>query len=290
MINLPLIHQGKVRDVFQIDDNTLLMVASDRLSAFDVVMPDIIPQKGQLLTQLANFWFNKSSAIIANHLTNKPVQEVIIDADIDLINRAVVVKKLKAIPIEAIVRGYIAGSGWHDYQSTGKICGIKLPTGLQQAQKLAQPIFTPSSKAKVGDHDENITFEQMIALIGEKLAQQIKQISIELYNMAATHAANNGIIIADTKFEFGLDENNNLILMDEVLTPDSSRFWDKAKYQQGSNPESYDKQFIRDYLETLDWHKTAPAPTIPAEIIHATAQKYHIAYQLLTGKKFYYPD
>jgi len=286
MLKLPLIHKGKVRDVYQIDDNTLLMVASDRLSAFDVVLPDVIPQKGQLLTQISNFWFNKSKDIIANHLTDKPVQEVIIDADKDLCLRAVVVKKLKALPVEAIVRGYIIGSGWKDYQQTGQICGINLPKGLQQAEKLAQPIFTPSSKASVGDHDENISFDKMIDLIGEDLANQIKQVSLKLYLMAAQHADKRGIIIADTKFEFGLDENDNLVLMDEILTPDSSRFWNKEMYQVGISPMSYDKQFVRDYLETLDWDKTAPGPKVPEEIIAATATKYHEAYELITGEKF----
>lgn len=286
MINLPLIHKGKVRDVYQIDDNTLLMVASDRLSAFDVVLPDNIPKKGQLLTQISNFWFKKSEDIIANHLTHTPVQEVITGADNDLIGRAVVVKKLKALPVEAIVRGYIIGSGWKDYQNTGKICGIQLPENLQQAEKLTQPIFTPSSKASVGDHDENISFDEMIDKIGKDLANQVKEVSLKLYQMAAEHANNNGIIIADTKFEFGLDENDELVLMDEVLTPDSSRFWNKAKYQVGTSPESYDKQFIRDYLETLDWNKTTPGPNVPSDIINATAEKYHEAYQLITGEKF----
>ena len=286
MINLPLIHKGKVRDVYQIDQQRLLMVASDRLSAFDVVLPDIIPHKGQLLTQISNFWFEKSSSIITNHLCHTPVKEVIIDAEDDLIQRAVVVKKLKALPVEAIVRGYIIGSGWKDYQNTGQICGIDLPNNLQQAQKLDQAIFTPSSKASVGDHDENITFDKMIELVGEDLANQVKEVSLKLYQMAAEHADQNGIIIADTKFEFGLDANDNLVLMDEILTPDSSRFWNKAHYQVGTSPESYDKQFIRDYLETLDWDKKAPGPKIPMDIIEATAQKYHEAYQLITGEKF----
>lgn len=286
MINLPLIHKGKVRDVYQIDDSTLLMVASDRLSAFDVVLPDTIPQKGQLLTQISNFWFEQSKDIIANHLTHIPVQEVISAADDDLIGRAIVVKKLKALPVEAIVRGYIIGSGWKDYLSTGQICGLDLPKNLQQAQKLAEPIFTPSSKASVGDHDENIPFAEMVDKVGSELANQIKDVSLKLYNMAAEHASQNGIIIADTKFEFGLDENNNLVLMDEILTPDSSRFWNKEKYQIGTSPESYDKQFIRDYLETLDWDKTAPGPSVPKDIIKATADKYHEAYQLITGEKF----
>ncbi len=286
MINLPLIHKGKVRDVYQIDDKRLLMVASDRLSAFDVVLPDVIPQKGQLLTQISNFWFAQSKDIIANHLTGTPVQEVITDADDDLKMRAVVVKKLKALPVEAIVRGYIIGSGWKDYQQTGQICGINLPKGLQQAQKLNQPIFTPSSKAAVGDHDENISFDKMIELVGEDLANQVRDVSLMLYNMASKHATKNGIIIADTKFEFGLDENDNLVLMDEILTPDSSRFWNKEKYQIGTSPESYDKQFVRDYLESLDWDKTAPGPKVPKDIIDATAQKYHEAYELITGQRF----
>ncbi len=286
MINLELIHKGKVRDVYQIDGKTLLMVASDRLSAFDVVLPDSIPQKGQLLTQISNFWFTQSKGIIPNHLTNTPVQEVIKDADKDLCQRAVVVKKLKALPVEAIVRGYIIGSGWKDYQKTGEICGIPLPKGLQLAQKLEHAIFTPSSKAAVGNHDENITFAQMIDKIGKKLANQVKQVSLQLYQMAAKHALSRGIIIADTKFEFGLDENDNLVLMDEILTPDSSRFWNALTYQVGSSPESYDKQFVRDYLETLDWDKTAPGPKVPKEVIHATAEKYRDAYELITGEKF----
>ena len=286
MINLPLIHKGKVRDVYQIDDKRLLMVASDRLSAFDVVLPDTIPNKGALLTQISNFWFAQSQDIIANHLTHTPVQEVIIGADKDLIKQAVVVKKLKALPVEAIVRGYIIGSGWKDYQQTGQICGIDLPKGLQQAQKLDHVIFTPSSKAAVGDHDENISFDRMIELVGVDLAKQIKEVSLKLYQMAAQHAEKNGIIIADTKFEFGLDEDDNLVLMDEILTPDSSRFWNKENYQIGTSPESYDKQFVRDYLETLDWDKTAPGPKVPKEVIEATAAKYHEAYELITGERF----
>ncbi|VAW38693.1 Phosphoribosylaminoimidazole-succinocarboxamide synthase [hydrothermal vent metagenome] len=286
MINLPLIHQGKVRDIYQIDDETLLMVASDRLSAFDVVLPDTIPHKGQLLTQLSNYWFNKSQDIIPNHLVNIPVQKIILDADEDLIARAVVVKKLTALPVEAIVRGYIIGSGWKDYQQTGKVCGIKLPVGLKQAEKLPQPIFTPSSKAQVGEHDENILFATMAAKIGETLANQVKEVSLKLYNMAAVHVNNGGIIIADTKFEFGLDEHNQLVLMDEILTPDSSRFWNKANYKVGTSPQSYDKQFIRDFLETQDWNKTAPGPHVPADIINATARKYQEAYELITGERF----
>ncbi len=286
MINLPLIHKGKVRDVYQIDDKALLMVASDRLSAFDVVLPDDIPQKGQLLTQISNFWFDKTKNIISNHLTGQSVKDIIPDATEDLCRRAVVVKKLKALPVEAIVRGYIIGSGWKDYQATGEICGIELAKDLQQAEKLPEPIFTPSSKASVGDHDENISFELMKQKIGEQLAEQVKQISLQLYIQASIHAEKRGIIIADTKFEFGLDEKDNLVLMDEILTPDSSRFWNKNKYLVGSSPESYDKQFIRDYLETLDWDKLDPGPRVPKELINKTAEKYHQAFQLITGEQF----
>ena len=286
MINLPLIHKGKVRDVYQVDDKTLLMVASDRLSAFDVVLPDVIPQKGQLLTQISNFWFDMSKDLITNHLTAASVKDVIGDADNDLQARSVVVKKLKALPVEAIIRGYIIGSGWKDYQKTGEICGIQLPENLQQAEKLPEPIFTPSSKAAVGDHDENISFQKMIKIVGEDLAEQVRDVSIKLYQMASEHALSKGIIIADTKFEFGLDENDNLVLMDEILTPDSSRFWNLQNYKVGTSPDSYDKQFVRDYLETLDWDKTPPGPHVPVDIIEATANKYREAFQLITGREF----
>lgn len=285
-IQLPKIHQGKVRDVYEVDNQHLLMVASDRLSAFDVVLPDVIPNKGALLTQISNFWFDMMRPIIKNHLTEIPVTQVIPDADIDLQKRAVVVKKLKALPCEAIVRGYIIGSGWKDYQATGAVCGIELPADLQQAEQLAEPIFTPSSKAQVGDHDENITFNQLINIVGQERADQLKQVSITIYEKARQHAAKNGIIIADTKFEFGLDENDELVLMDEVLTPDSSRFWNADNYQVGMSPESYDKQFIRDYLETLDWDKQPPGPKVPNELIEKTAEKYHEAYRRITGHAF----
>ncbi|WP_154223870.1 phosphoribosylaminoimidazolesuccinocarboxamide synthase [Marinicella rhabdoformis] len=285
-IQFPKIHQGKVRDVYQIDDKHLLMVASDRLSAFDVVLPDDIPHKGALLTQISNFWFDYMRPIIKNHLADVKVEEVIPNASADLKARAVVVKKLKALPCEAIVRGYIIGSGWKDYLSTGEVCGIKLPSGLQQAEKLTQTLFTPSSKAAVGDHDENISFDQLVNLIGIERAEQLKTVSISIYNKAITHAEANGLMIADTKFEFGLDEDDELVLMDEVLTPDSSRFWNKNNYQAGISPESYDKQFVRDYLETLNWDKTPPGPNIPADIINKTAEKYHEAYQRITGKAF----
>ncbi len=285
-IKLNKIHQGKVRDVYEVDDKHLLMVASDRLSAFDVVLPDVIPNKGALLTQISNFWFEMMSPIIKNHLTELPVEQVIPGADADLIKRAVVVKKLKALPCEAIVRGYIIGSGWKDYQKSGAVCGIVLPENLAQAEKLPAAIFTPSSKAQVGDHDENISFKQLTHLIGHERAEQLKTVSIAIYQKASKHAEKNGIIIADTKFEFGLDENEELVLMDEVLTPDSSRFWNANNYHVGSSPESYDKQFIRDYLETLDWNKQAPGPSIPAALINQTAEKYHEAFRKITGKKF----
>ncbi len=286
-IPLQRIHQGKVRDVYQVDDQHLLMVASDRLSAFDVVLPDVIPHKGALLTQISNFWFKMMSPIIMNHLTEIPVAQVIPNADADLIQRAVVVKKLRALPCEAIVRGYIIGSGWKDYQNNGELCGIKLPQNLQQAERLSEALFTPSSKAQVGDHDENISFKQLVNLIGVERADQLQRVSLEIYQLANQHAHNNGIIIADTKFEFGLDEDDNLVLMDEVLTPDSSRFWNQETYQVGSSPESYDKQFIRDYLETLNWNKQAPGPHVSPEVINQTAAKYREAYRRITGQDFH---
>ena len=290
MINLPLIHRGKVRDVYQIDDHRLLMVASDRLSAFDVVLPNTIPFKGALLTQISNHWFDQTSHIVPNHLTKTPVQEVIPAADADLKRRAVVVKKLTPLPVEAIVRGYLIGSGWKDYRQSGEVCGIPLPPGLQQAEKLPEPIFTPSSKAAVGDHDENISFAQAAALIGQDMAEKIRDISLALYRFAAEQAQKKGLIIADTKFEFGLDDTGQIVLMDEVLTPDSSRFWDEKSYRVGTSPESFDKQFVRDYLETLDWDKTPPGPVIPEDIIQRTAEKYHEAHERITGQPFRLED
>ncbi len=285
-IKLPKIHQGKVRDVYQIDDSLLLMVASDRLSAFDVVLPDPIPLKGAILTQISNFWFEQMRPIIKNHLADVKVSEVIADATWELQARSVVVKKLKALPCEAIVRGYIIGSGWKDYLATGKVCGIKLPTRLQQAEKLDNILFTPSSKAAVGQHDENITIGQLENLIGKEMASQLQNISVNIYQRASNLVESRGLIIADTKFEFGLDNNDELVLMDEVLTPDSSRFWDRASYQIGTSPESYDKQYVRDYLETLEWDKTPPGPKLPEQIINKTAEKYHEAYQRITGQRF----
>ena len=281
----PLIHQGKVRDSFAVDDEHMLIVASDRLSAFDVVMNEPIPGKGEILTQIANFWFERTRNIIPNHLSGISVPEVIDDPDLLAVlrHRSVVVKRLKPLPLEAIVRGYIIGSGWTDYQQTGAICGIQLPAGLQQADKLPEVIFTPSNKAAAGRHDVNIDFEATRQLVGDALAEQVRDASIRIYEFAVRHAATRGIIIADTKFEFGLDEEGRLCVMDEVLTPDSSRFWPEESYGPGSSPPSYDKQFVRDYLETLDWDKTPPAPPIPAAIIETTAAKYREAFERLTG-------
>ena len=280
----PLIHQGKVRDSFAIDDQHMLIVASDRLSAFDVVMSEPIPGKGEILTRLSNFWFERTREIIPNHLSGIGVEEVIEDPQVLKIlrHRAVVVKRLKPLPLEAIVRGYIIGSGWKDYQETGAVCGIELPPGLRQADRLPEILFTPSNKAAAGQHDVNIDFQSISALIGDTLANAVRKASIRIYEYAVRHAAARGIIIADTKFEFGLDESGQLRLMDEVLTPDSSRFWPQESYQPGTSPPSYDKQFVRDYLETLDWDKTPPPPPVPPEIIEATAAKYREAYERLT--------
>ena len=281
---LKLIHKGKVRDNYEIDDKHMLIVTTDRISAFDVIMPTPVPDKGAILNAVTRFWLDKLKHIIPNHLADIPLEQVIPDrAEREAIaSHAMVVKKLKALPVEAIVRGYIIGSGWKDYQKTGAICGIKLPVGLQLADKLPEPIFTPSTKANVGDHDENIDFTKTVELLGEDLANQVKQASLQLYKEAADYALERGIIIADTKFEFGLDDNNQLVLIDEVLTPDSSRFWPADQYKPGSSPMSFDKQFVRDYLETLDWDKKAPGPQLPDEIINKTAEKYREALERLT--------
>jgi len=286
--NLPglnLIHRGKVRDVYALSERELLIVASDRLSAFDVVLPDPIPGKGEMLCQISNFWFDKTQHIVPNHLTGKTVASVLpagVDAKL-YEQRSVVAKRLKAVPIEAIARGYLIGSGWKDYQASGALCGIALPAGLRQAEQLPQPIFTPSTKAAAGQHDENIDFRRVVDLIGADLAERVRDATLKIYTFAAEYARARGIIIADTKFEFGTDEDGTLYVMDEMLTPDSSRFWPADQYRIGSSPPSYDKQFVRDYLETLDWNKTAPGPKVPASVIEGTAAKYAEALKRLAG-------
>jgi phosphoribosylaminoimidazole-succinocarboxamide synthase len=282
---LELIHRGKVRDVYALPGNRLLMVATDRLSAFDVVLPDPIPGKGEMLTQISNFWFGKTAHIIPNHLTGEDVASVLpagVDAAL-YAKRAVVTKRLKPVPVEAIARGYIIGSGWKSYKATGDICGIRLPEGLPMAAKLPEPIFTPSTKAAVGDHDENVSFDAVVALVGEDMANAVRKATLEIYAWAAAYAAERGVIIADTKFEFGTDENGVLHIMDEMLTPDSSRFWPADEYQVGISPPSYDKQFVRDYLEQIGWNKTPPAPKVPADVIDGTAAKYAEALDKLAG-------
>jgi phosphoribosylaminoimidazole-succinocarboxamide synthase len=286
--NLPglnLIHRGKVRDVYALSERELLIVATDRLSAFDVVLPDPIPGKGEMLCQISNFWFGKTAHLMPNHLTGKSLADVLPPGtDLGLYQkRAVITKRLKPVPIEAIARGYLIGSGWKDYQASGSLCGIKLPVGLQQAEKLPEPIFTPSTKAALGSHDENISFDQAVATVGAELAEQVRAATLEIYTFAARYAAERGILIADTKFEFGTDETGKLFVMDEMLTPDSSRFWPADQYRVGISPPSYDKQFVRDYLETLDWNKQAPGPKLPAEVIEGTSAKYAEALKKLAG-------
>ena len=285
--SLPKITSGKVRDIYAVGTDKMLIVTSDRLSAFDVVLGDPIPEKGRVLTEMANFWFARLGHVIPNHLTGIDPESVVSGEDekAQVRGRSIVVKKLKPLPIEAVVRGYIIGSGWKDYQQTGAVCGIQLPKGLQQAAKLAEPIFTPATKAEMGEHDENISFEQMAKTIGADLAAKVRDVSLRLYKEAADYAAVKGIIIADTKFEFGLDENNNLVLIDEVLTADSSRFWPASEYKVGISPPSFDKQFVRDYLETLTWNKKPPAPKLPAGVLARTSEKYREALERLTGKK-----
>ncbi len=283
--HLKLLNRGKVRDIYDVDEEHLLIIASDRLSAFDVILPQPIPGKGEVLTRVANFWFDRTRDIIPNHLSSKSLAEVVPDETQrkTLGDRAMVVRKLKPLPIEAIVRGYLIGSGWKDYQKTGAVCGIALPEGLRQADQLPEAIFTPSTKAEVGDHDENISFERTVDLLGRELAEQVRDAAIRIYTECAAYAREKGIIIADTKFEFGLDDEGTLHLIDEVLTPDSSRFWPADQYQPGTSPPSFDKQFVRDYLETLDWDKTPPGPELPEEIITKTAEKYREAERRLTG-------
>ena len=284
--SLTLLHSGKVRDMYEVDDKHLLIVTTDRLSAFDVVLPTPVPGKGEVLTVVSDFWFHKLSHIVPNHLSDMSLEEAIPDTvELERVrSRAIVVKRLKPLPIEAIVRGYLIGSGWKEYGRQGSVCGITLPQGLNLADRLPEAIFTPSTKANVGDHDENISFEQMCDIIGDELAVQVRDASLALYKEAAAYALEKGIIIADTKFEFGLDENGTLIQIDESLTPDSSRFWPVDAYQPGLSPPSFDKQYIRDWLETLDWDKQAPGPEVPDEIMAVTSAKYREALSRLVGE------
>jgi phosphoribosylaminoimidazole-succinocarboxamide synthase len=282
-LSLKKIYSGKVRDLYEIDDKRMLMVATDRLSAFDVILSEPIPEKGKILTAISNFWFDKLAHLVPNHFTGDKVEDIVPAAELALVEgRAVVAKRLKPVAVEAIVRGYIVGSGWKEYQKSGTVCGIQLPAGLKEAAKLPQPIFTPSTKAAVGDHDENISFEQCEAIIGAELAAKVRDTAIALYSAAVEYAATRGIIIADTKFEFGLDEDGTLTLMDEALTPDSSRFWPADSYEEGKNPPSFDKQFVRDWLESTGWNKEPPAPAVPADVAQKTADKYREALTRLT--------
>lgn len=285
ILNLKLIARGKVRDIYDLDNDHLLIVTTDRLSAYDVVMPNAVPGKGKILTEISNFWFKMMEDIVPNHLTEINIEQYISDEKLlkQLKERAIIVKKLKPLPIEAVVRGYLIGSGWRDYQETGKVCNISIPKGKKQAERLTKTIFTPATKAVSGDHDENIDFEKTCSIIGEKLANDIRDKSIEIYERAAKYAEKRGIIIADTKFEFGLDNNDKLFIIDEMLTPDSSRFWPKNDYEIGISPPSYDKQFLRDYLDTLTWNKKSPGPILPDEILRETYKKYHEAYDILVN-------
>ncbi len=283
--SLPLLARGKVRDNYAVGDDRILMLASDRISAYDVIMSQPIPGKGQLLTQMALYWFEQLKDICPNHLTGEEPTSVVAADEVDQVRgRAMLVKRLRPIPVEAVVRGYLAGSGWMEYQQSQSVCGVTLPAGLNNASQLPAPIFTPAAKAEVGEHDENISFERTVEMIGQDLAERIRDISIRLYQTAAEIALKRGIIIADTKFEFGLDAQDNLVLMDEVLTPDSSRYWPADQYQEGSNPPSFDKQFLRDWLSAQPWDKTPPAPTLPAEVIAQTSAKYQEALQRVTGQ------
>lgn len=284
LTSLPLLARGKVRDVYVIDDERLLFVASDRLSAFDVVLDDPIPDKGRVLTALSVFWFQRFQQQVGNHLTGDALDSVVSGSELDSVRtRALVVRRLKPLPVEAIVRGYLIGSGWKDYCASGMVSGITLPNGLAQAEQLPETVFTPSTKAEMGAHDENISFDRMVALVGADVAEEVRALSVEIYEQARSFAHSRGIIIADTKFEFGLDQNDKVVLIDEVLTPDSSRFWPAEQYRVGTSPPSFDKQYVRDYLETLNWNKTAPAPRLPHDVIDNTAQKYREAERRLTG-------
>lgn len=283
-LSLKNIYSGKVRDLYEIDDKRMLMVASDRLSAFDVILDQPIPGKGQVLTAVSNFWFGQLKGMVPDHFTGDLVEDVVPADELPLVEgRAVVVKRLRPVPVEAIVRGYLAGSGWKEYQDSGMVCGIPLPKGLKEASRLPEPIFTPSTKAEVGDHDENISYARCEEIIGSELAARVRDVSIRLYRAAAEYALGKGIIIADTKFEFGLDEDGTLTLMDEVLTPDSSRFWPADQYAEGTNPPSFDKQIIRNWLENSGWNKEAPAPQVPQDVIELTAARYREALERLAG-------
>jgi phosphoribosylaminoimidazole-succinocarboxamide synthase len=286
LTSLPLIHRGKVRDLYAVDDDHLLIVTTDRISAFDVILPTPIPGKGEVLTRISEFWFRKLEAIVPNHLADMSLAQAVPDAAerAPLEGRSLVVRRLKALPIEAVVRGYLIGSGWKDYQATGQVCGISLPAGLQMADRLPEPIYTPATKAAVGEHDENVDFDYTAELVGPELAAQVRQTALTLYNTAAAYALERGIIIADTKFEFGLDGEGELHLIDEALTPDSSRFWPADTYRPGISPPSFDKQFVRDYLETLDWDKKAPGPELPPEVVQKTTEKYREALRRLTER------
>ncbi len=281
---LSRIGRGKVRDIYSVDDDHLLLVATDRLSAYDVILPDPVPGKGQVLTEISNFWFAMMADLVPNHLTKMRLESVIDDDALrqSLAKRSIIARRLEPLPIEAVVRGYLIGSGWRDYQESGAVCGIALPEGLPQAAKLAETLFTPATKADAGDHDENISFADAAAMIGEQLARQVREISIQIYERAAAYALERGIIIADTKFEFGLDDTGKLYIIDEILTPDSSRFWPVTEYKTGISPPSFDKQFVRDYLDTLDWDRTAPGPKLPADVINGTSEKYREALEILT--------
>jgi phosphoribosylaminoimidazole-succinocarboxamide synthase len=284
LTGLRRISQGKVRDIYEVDDHNLLIVTTDRLSAFDVVLPDPIPGKGEVLTQLSNFWFARTQPIVANHLTGIAPEDVVKSPDERAVvaRRSIVVRRLKPLPVEAVVRGYLIGSGWKDYKSTGAVCGIALPAGLPMAAQLPEPIFTPATKAEIGQHDENIGFATMESMVGAEIAGRVRSLAIDIYRRGAEYARTRGIIIADTKFEFGLDPDGKLYLIDEVLTPDSSRFWPASEYRTGISPPSFDKQYVRDYLETLDWNKQAPGPALPAEVVRRTSEKYRQALELLT--------
>ncbi len=282
--SLTLMGHGKVRDLYAAGSEHTLIVTTDRISAFDVVLPDPIPGKGKVLTEISRFWFTRLAHIVPNHLSDIALSSYLSDAEISYLDgRGMLVKKLRPLPVEAVVRGYLIGSGWKDYQAKRQVCGISLPQGLQQAERLPEPIFTPATKAALGDHDENITFDQVVELVGGELAEQIRDVSLQLYQEASDYALQQGIIVADTKFEFGLDQEQRLVLIDEALTPDSSRFWPADEYRVGISPPSFDKQFVRDYLETLDWNKKIPGPNLPGDIIQKTAQKYQEALQRLTA-------